>query len=217
MPVFDTIAKVPDIIPIVTTAPPAGKEIPESPKNQVITSQPPNSPVTRTDDTERRNRRQHSENLATPSIAGMLKGTGLSTVSEPSLQIPKENAKLNEEPFDLSKLLVAWKDFAETVDAAQLKSALSVREPILLDNYCIEYNLDNEVQRKRIVLDVKSKLLGHLHKILNNEHITIVFNVSENLEEVMNKPYTDQEKLNSMAARYPALSLLKSRFGLDFE
>jgi DNA polymerase-3 subunit gamma/tau len=218
-PVFNTIAGTPSSTSVSVSSPISipDKDISVPSQGTEKTKEPQYSPVSRTTDAERRSRRQHSENLATPSISGMLKGTGLSPVSEPNVQMPKAKVTSPEEPFNLSQLLIAWKDFADTVDAAQLKSALSVREPILLDDFCIEYNLDNEVQRKRIIMDVKSKLLAYLHKILKNEHITIEFNVSENLEEIMNKPYTDQEKFNSMAAKYPALSLMKSKFGLDFE
>jgi len=219
LPVFTTISQIAETTSISKPKPATaqGNDIAEPPKNAEITPEPRNSPVSRMEDNERRNRRHHSENLATPSISGMLKGTGLSPVSEPNVPIPKAIVTSHEDSFDLSQLLVAWKDFANKVDAAQLKSALSVREPILHDDFCIEYNLDNEVQRKRIVMDVKSKLLGHLHKVLNNEHVTVEFNVSENLEDIINKPYTDQERFNSMAAKYPALSMMKNKFGLDFE
>ncbi len=129
----------------------------------------------------------------------------------------KAKHSLKEHPFDQNQLSDAWKVFAGTVDAAQLKSALSVREPVLQENFCVVYNLDNEVQRQRITLDLKPKLLAYLHKTLKNDRISIEFNVTESKEEILNKPYTDQEKFNALAAKYPALGILKQRFGLDFE
>ena len=143
--------------------------------------------------------------------------SGLSGVSEPVLAAFKDKAEPKDQPFDSEQLTIAWKAFAAQVDAAQLKSALSVREPILLDNFHVEYNLDNEVQRKRIVLDVKPKLLAYLHQVLHNELIMVDFNVTENLQEIINKPYTDQEKFNSLLAKYPVLGKMKQRFGLDFD
>ncbi len=174
-------------------------------------------PVGTITDTERRTRRLHNENLSTPSISGMLKGNDLANISEPHPHGHKGQEIVREDSFDAEQLRAVWKDFADQVDAAQLKSALSVREPELLDNFRVEYNLDNDVQQKRIVLDLKSKLLGHLQKLLNNDLITIEFYVTENLQEIMNKPYTDQEKFNSLVAKYPALGVMKNRFGLDFE
>ena len=143
--------------------------------------------------------------------------SGLSNISEPELPTFENNAELKDHPFDSEQLTLAWKAFAGKVDAAQLKSALSVREPVLLDNFRVEYNLDNEVQRQRIVLDVKPKLLAYLHQALHNELIMVDFNVTENLQEIINKPYTDQEKFNSLVAKYPVLGMMKQRFGLDFE
>ena len=131
--------------------------------------------------------------------------------------VVKAKSHLKEHPFDQNELSDAWNIFAGTVDAAQLKSALSVREPILHENSCIVYNLDNEVQRQRITLDLKPKLLAYLHKVLKNDRISIEFNVTESQEEILNKPYTEQEKFNTLAAKYPALGILKQRFGLDFE
>ena len=174
-------------------------------------------PVSRITDLERRTRSRHNQNLSTPSISGMLNAGNLSGVSEPNSASFKRTEIPKEQPFDLDQLTKAWKAFAEMVDAAQLKSALSVREPILLENFLVEYNLDNEVQRQRIVLDLKSKLLVHLHKALHNERIEVKFNVTENLEEIKNKPYTDQEKFNALLEKYPVLGIMKQRFGLDFE
>lgn len=159
----------------------------------------------------------HTENLSTPSISGMLNGNNLSGVSEPGSALQKEKRVIKEEAFNVDQLTKAWKDFADTVDAAQLRSALSVREPFMTDNFKITYNLDNEVQRQRIILDLKPKLLAYLNKILHNDQISIEFYVTENQEEIMNKPYTDQEKFNSLVAKYPVLGMMKQRFGLDFE
>jgi len=187
-----------------------------TPSQLVITvPEPKTPPANRLTDSDRRTRQLHKENLSTPSISGMM--GGLSGVSEPDVPTFENEAELKDHPFDSDQLTLAWKAFAGKVDAAQLKSALSVREPVLLDNFHVEYNLDNEVQRKRIVLDVKPKLLAYLHQALHNELIMVDFNVTENLQEIINKPYTDQEKFNSLLAKYPVLGMMKQRFGLDFE
>ena len=147
----------------------------------------------------------------------MLRGESQSGVSEPvPLSFGSKGAS-KEQPIDQDQLIKAWRNFSDTVDAPQLKSALSVREPVLLDNSVVEYILDNEVQNQRIIMDLKPKLLAYLSAILHNDHITIEFSVKENLQEIMNKPYTDQEKFNALSAKYPILGMMKQRFGLDFE
>lgn len=147
----------------------------------------------------------------------MLSVKHLAGVSEPANDPRKGKRVVMEQVFDNEQLTKAWKEFAETVEAAQLNSALTVREPVLHENFNISYNLDNEVQSKRIVSDVKPKLLAHLHKVLHNELITVEFVVTENKQEILNKPYTNQEKFNTLAAKYPVVNLLKQRFGLEFE
>ena len=147
----------------------------------------------------------------------MLNGNALSGVSEPDVSMANGKVVLQNQHIDSVQLTAAWKEFADTIDAPQLKSALSVREPILKTDFNIVYNLDNEVQRQRIILDLKPKLIAFLSKKLNNDLISIEFNVTENQEEIINKPYTDQEKFNTLLAKYPALGTLKQRFGLDFD
>jgi len=181
-----------------------------------VSAQPVKSPpVSHLSDKDRRSRYMKTENLSTPSISGMLNGDQL-VVLEPE-RSGMRGETLNEQSFDSAQLINAWKEFAEVVEAAQLKSALSVREPILTDNYVVTYSLDNEVQRQRITLDIKPKLLAHLHKVLHNDRISVEFDVTENQSEIMNKPYTNQEKFNALAARYSVLNLMRQRFGLDFE
>ena len=205
------------LLPIFNSVDPIAAFIKNAtPSQPVITvPEPKTPPANRLTDADRRTRQQHKENLSTPSIAGMM--SGLSGISEPDVPAFENKEELKDHPFDSDQLSLAWKAFAEKVDAAQLKSALSVREPVLLDNFQVEYNLDNEVQRKRIVLDVKPKLLAYLHQSLHNELIMVDFNVTENLQEIINKPYTDQEKYNSLVSKYPVLGIMKQRFGLDFE
>lgn len=145
-----------------------------------------------------------------------MSGNTLLGVAEPDSRLTKESAP-KERPVDTGMLTEVWKAFAEKVDAPQLRSALSVREPSLREDHIIEYNLDNEVQRQRITLDVKPKLLAYLHENLHNELLKVEFRVTENVEEILNKPYTDQEKYNSLLAKYPVLGILKQKFGLDFE
>ncbi len=214
MPVFEGIVAA--ALPKKEVVTPAQPSVTQ-PQPALSVPLSPEAPVSLITDTDRRNKRLRSENLSTPSISGMLNGTGSPGVSEPDPRLSKEVKLLKEELFDAGQLTKAWKDFAETVDAAQLRSALSVREPVIHDNFCVVYNLDNEVQRQRITQDLKPKLLAYLHKIMHNDHITVEFNVTENLEEIINKPYTDQEKFNTLAAKYPILGQMKNRFGLDFE
>lgn len=120
-------------------------------------------------------------------------------------------------PFSQQELLEAWKNFVGKIDAPQLKSALSAREPVLTDKWQIEYELDTELQFNRLTLDLKPKLLGYLRQLFGNEAIEIIFTVSTGTGDRPNIPYTDAERWNSLVDKYPVLATLKSKFGLDFE
>ncbi|MEI7830428.1 MAG: hypothetical protein WCI31_11695 [Prolixibacteraceae bacterium] len=217
MPIFEKL--VPDVKTVkeVTIPTQAVATTPDATTPDAITTDVKNAPVSRLTDKERRSRYMHTENLSTPSISGMLSGKNSAGVTESKSNVLNPLHDLKGQTFDMAQLLHAWKDFADSVDAAQLKSALSVREPILVEESNIIYSLDNEVQKQRIILDLKPKLLAHLHEALHNEKIEVEFVVTENKDEILNKPYTNQEKFNVLAAKYPVLGIMKQRFGLDFE
>jgi len=119
--------------------------------------------------------------------------------------------------FTEQMLLEAWKIFVETIDAPQLKSALGTREPNITGEWQIEFVLDTELQLNRLALDLKPKLQGYLRQYFRNEAIEIQFKVSTADNQQSNTPYTDAERWALLAEKYPALALLKSKFGLDFE
>jgi len=159
------------------------------------------------------------DGFATPSImdalrdepkkegnGGLIKESGSSTVKS----IP-------ENPFSQIELGEAWKSFVEDIDAAQLKSALSAREPVLGEKWQVQYELDSELQLNRLTLDLKPKLLGFLRETFRNEAIEIQFKVSSNTIQQTRTPYTEAERWDSLVEKYPALATLKSKFGLDFE
>lgn len=207
LPVFDSL-----------TAPVPVKQAVTTDNQSVIKTVAPDRipPASRLTDKERRSRYLHTENLSTPSISGILGGQEASG-DVPVSSLSKSKESLLQQPFDATQLVEAWKEFAVSVDAAQLRSALSVREPFLVNESTVGYNLDNEVQLQRISMDLKPKLLAHLHNSLQNEKINLEFNVTENKTEIINRPYTNQEKFNVLSAKYPVLGLIKQQFGLDFE
>ena len=157
--------------------------------------------------------------FATPSITDALREDTITNDQKPTSNKDGNLAVSVPEvkPFLQEKLAEAWKIFVEKIDAPQLKSALSSREPILKANWRIEYELDNEMQLQRLTNDLKPKLLGFLRRNFSNESIEIEFLVIPNSEERPLTPYTDAEKWNSLVEKYPALANLKTKFGLDFE
>ncbi len=157
--------------------------------------------------------------FATPSILDALsdlpKDSNLGEIADPIGDVYGDS--MIEKPFELAQLLVAWLTFVSAVEAPQLKSALSAREPQIVGEWEILYELDTELQYNRLTLDLKPKLLGFLRRKLENQAIEITFKVSDDLAPKSDIPYTDEEKWNVLVGKYPSLALLKSKFGLDFE
>ena len=120
-------------------------------------------------------------------------------------------------PFSQPELLEAWKIFVEKIDAPQLKSVLSAREPGISGEWQIEYDVDTELQYNRLAQDIKPKLQAYLRHHFRNEAIEIQFKVSAIASQRSNVPYTDAERWALLVEKYPPLANLKSKFGLDFE
>ncbi len=206
-------APIPVSIPVAATvAAPAPVPLAESPEIVVIASTPdvPAAPARKP---------VGRSSYATPSILDAL--NDLSTESELGIIADSTSSSYHEKetakPFELPELLVAWLTFVSTVEAPQLKSALSAREPQIIGEWEILYELDTELQYNRLTLDLKPKLLGFLRRQLENQVIEITFQVSDDLAPLSDIPYTDEEKWNVLVSKYPSLALLKSKFGLDFE
>jgi hypothetical protein len=160
------------------------------------------------------------DSFSTPSILNALKDEPDNDRSETRIAEAGANKYSKSDrtkPFSQGELLDAWGNFAETIDAPQIKSALIARRPCLTDNWQIEYELDTELQFDRLTLDIKPKLLGYLRRLFENEAVEIQFKISADAGYHQHVPYTDSEKWCLLTDKYPALSMLKSKFGLDFE
>ena len=159
------------------------------------------------------------EAFSTPSIMDALRD--VSKKDESGLLFKssdhKEVKPPSQNPFSQNELAEAWKNFVDAIESAQLKSALSAREPVLADNWKVEYELDSELQLNRLTLDLKPKMLGFLRERFKNEMIEIHFSVSAANVQQSRTPYTEAERWDSLVEKFPALAALKSKFGLDFE
>jgi DNA polymerase-3 subunit gamma/tau len=157
--------------------------------------------------------------FATPSISGALReDSTLNDVDSSYKSDENPSASVSEvKPFTHAKLVEVWKIFVGKIEAPQLKSALSSRDPNLNEGWRIEYELDTELQLQRLILELKPKLLGFLRRELSNESIEIEFLISTHSDDKHSVPYTESEKWQALVEKYPALATLKSKFGLDFE
>lgn len=117
--------------------------------------------------------------------------------------------------FDQQKLDEIWNGFATTYQAKSpsFAHAIGKYKPVLKEDFVIEYEVDNNLIAKDI-LNVTS-LLEYLKSELNNNQITLKAVVPDNKKEKI--AYTDREKFEKMAKKYPGIVGLKDSLNLELE
>ncbi|MFH1161049.1 MAG: DNA polymerase III subunit gamma/tau [bacterium] len=166
---------------------------------------------------------RHQGTTAQPvSVKGM-KESLPGTISIKARQKPDQEAELEKEtestaesPFTTEDLNLRWKEFATTlqIDLPHLYTTLTSANPLLKENWQIEFELTNKILEEELN-QKRGELLDFLKRSFNNYKITLQTKIRENQKEM--KPYTDQEKFEKMAAKNPALYKLKEQLDLDIE
>ena len=125
----------------------------------------------------------------------------------------------DREHFDREKLMPVWNELIKKIDteqwegASMITSALSIREPKLLDDYKLEVLVDNKSQAEELMLR-RTDLHDFLRKKLSNGGIEVLVEVNKN--EKLRKAYTDEEKFKAMVEENPNILKLRQQFDLDF-
>ncbi|HCT72377.1 MAG TPA: hypothetical protein DF409_16995 [Bacteroidales bacterium] len=148
----------------------------------------------------------------------MKPGSGAADPAEESTSAQEpEVLPPDRENFTQSDLELVWKPMAESVakDSPNLFNTLTCRIPVLTDGFNVIVTVDNKIQDSEI-FGKRTEILGYLRKELKNWGIQIETHVTDRPVE-SRKPYTDQEKFNSMAERNPAIRTLKDQLNLDIE
>lgn len=117
--------------------------------------------------------------------------------------------------FDQEHLLKVWNNFINfyKVKAPSFASAIAKYQPELKDNFIIEYKVANKLIAND-ALNVAS-MLEYLKKELNNNQITLKPVIVEKTSQKV--AYTDHEKYEEMAKKYPGLIDLKERLNLELD
>ena len=117
--------------------------------------------------------------------------------------------------FDQENLLKVWSNFINfyKVKAPSFASAIAKYQPELKDNFVIEYKVANKLIAND-TLNVAS-MLEYLKKELNNNQITLKPVIVEKTSKKV--AYTDREKYEEMAEKYPGLVDLKERLNLELD
>jgi DNA polymerase-3 subunit gamma/tau len=164
-----------------------------------------------------------------PSIHAPKKAVGkfsLSSLKEKisSGNFQEENTEVAEEeldlrpgqqkPIEMDSLRTAWFAFAQRKNQEGKVSEYMIlnRNFELQNGIEIHLKVDNPVQVEQFN-DVKAELLGELRRKVQNNKLNVIV---EFVEVVGAKRlYTSIDKYNFLAEKYPALTELKQRLGLD--
>ncbi|MDA3929206.1 MAG: hypothetical protein PF541_09615 [Prolixibacteraceae bacterium] len=106
-----------------------------------------------------------------------------------------------------------WPSFAEKYkEQSHLYNTL-LNKPDLLENYLVKITVENSVQQDQI-RQIKPEIIGFLRRSLKNS--TIDVQVDLNRAKENRKILTDEQKMQAMIQKNPALQLMKNKFNLDF-
>jgi hypothetical protein len=139
--------------------------------------------------------------------------------------VPEKIEQANEiiqnyatEEFTQESLLVAWKNFAHTIEKEmpRLHQVITSHEPKKTAHDKIQLQLDNASQQRDFIEKVHSKLVLFLKNELTVPSLELVVEISEEINNTQ-LIYTATDKFNYLAEQNEQLNNLKKTFNLDIE
>lgn len=127
----------------------------------------------------------------------------------------EEPEEVIENEFSNDSLIDSWKSFVKSYmeTSPSFANAIAKYDPVLKENFVVEYKVDSPLIAKDL-LSVTA-LLEYLKKDLNNNQIQLKAITPEKNEQ--KRSYTDREKFEEMAAKYPGIKKLKDQLNLEIE
>jgi DNA polymerase III subunit gamma/tau len=125
---------------------------------------------------------------------------------------------LKEKPtndFTQELLETSWMEIAVNYkNENHLYITFLKHKPQKRDNFNIDFNVDNKIQKKEIE-ERAFEFMPKISEKLNNYSIQL--NIGVNEHTIDTKPYTPQEKYNKMVELNPEIKNLKEQLGLDID
>ena len=127
---------------------------------------------------------------------------------------PVRNGESETKPdkeIDYAALVMVWTEFAEQ-RKHQVAEYQLLKGNIVLEKNQVILSLNNPIQEP-LLQGIRTSLIGFLREKLGNNNLM----VSGVLEQAAQTKviYTNKEKFEHLAEKYPVLKDLKERFGLD--
>ena len=188
---------------------------PEPVKSETIKKETPPEPAKKEEPpvnnaVPQKNETPTETSSSTPTTPAPVPKTGLpptgisikkTITKEDAIQNPSEilNASFSQE-----KLNEVWQEMTKNVKTEPIRIAFQARNPILKENNRIVFEVENKILESQIN-DISGNLKLHLAKRLHNNQFSFDIVVMQR-EETTYTPYTDEEKVQDMKKRNPALN-----------
>ena len=115
------------------------------------------------------------------------------------------------EPASPEAIQKAWADFAET-RRLQVAEYMVLRRPIQVTGQKITMTLTNPVE-ETLLTGIRNDLLQWIREALNDPTVTLETDLQ--MTATTRAAFTNREKLEELQNRYPIISELCERLGLD--
>jgi len=122
--------------------------------------------------------------------------------------------EIRKTSFTLEELQTAWESYLQLEDS-KVNQVILKNCQIELDDSIISITLDSSMQETQFQ-KVKTPLRGYLVKQLKNDEIEFKVEIKE-LPKEGKRLYTEQDKFEYLAKKYPQLTMLKNQLGLDWQ
>ncbi len=172
---------------------------------------------------------QHVEEIAKKKVSKMVSkdsGNGRTikhiSIKDTLAAIKNDKEADGEQPevviineFTQDTLSEKWKLFVDSyIDKSpSFANAIAKYQPVLKESFEIEYKVDSPIISKDLIS--VTSLLEFLKSELKNNQITLKPVTPSKMEE--KKSYTDREKFEEMAKKYPGIRKLKDQLNLEID
>lgn len=132
-------------------------------------------------------------------------------------------ANLSKDPtqskdFTREELTTVWNQLASEFQSANLiNKYVMMNRPIELIGSIIHMKVENEVQVQQFNENVRLEVVGKIRERLQNHSIDIALDVTATEKSDKKMLYTQSDKYEFLANKYPLLSEMRQKLGLDHE
>lgn len=213
----------------VKTAP---ESIPETPKEIQALAQPvetssepitaPSTPLNSVSDILPKKEVEAGGISNKPSTSGLRSAKKVvDTKSEADQQVAQNLANIltkEAKPISLEALQIEWHSLAQSYKKANLINKFVMMDrPIDLQGNMIHIKVENEVQVQQFNESIRLEILQALRTSMENFNLDIELDVMPQDNSDKKMLYTQSDKYEFLAAKYPILVEMKQKFGLDHE